>query len=84
LQKSGLSNVITIPIVEAACKEYGVPWERTRNFLIERFPVLFLYYFWAPVRGAKYSNFITESLSLTGFFEALKFAAVGFVGMGSI
>jgi len=83
MQKSGFSNNITKPLLKELCAEHKIPWERERNFVLERLPVLFNYYILSPPRNSKDGVF-AESFSLAGLIESIKFVFVGFIGVGSI
>jgi len=84
MQKSGFSNIITKPFLKELCKEHNIPWEKERNFIYERLPVLFKYYILSPAKKFEKEGFIAESLSLNGLIESIKFVFVGFIGVGSI
>lgn len=79
-QKSGFANVISEPAVRQACKEKGFPWQPNQNYVTQRLPKLASFYFFNPSEYG--SNFITESLSIPGFFKTLQFMLQGFTGFG--
>lgn len=84
MQKSGFSNNITKPLLRELCKEYNITWEKERNFIFQRLPVLFNYYILSPPRKFAKVGFIQESFSHAGLIESIKFVFVGFIGVGSI
>ena len=49
-QRSGFSNMVSNRVVKTVWQEYGGEWKRPQNFLLERFPKLFVYYLFAPVK----------------------------------
>ena len=55
-QKSGFSNIISNKVVRATWEEFGKEWTRTRNFLLERFPKLFVHYMFAPVKRRRHDQ----------------------------
>jgi len=93
-QGSGFANIVSMPAVEEVSKEMGVPWERTRNFVIERIPDIVSYYLLAPAQlpglqrriygGHGLSGFIKEHLASEGFAAMYELITTGFTGEGSI
>jgi len=47
-QRSGFANIISTPALRETCKEFDVPWEPTRNLLLDRFFPLMWHYLTAP------------------------------------
>ena len=52
-QRSGFANILSNKIVKQTWEEFGHEWARTRNFLVDRFPKLFVHYMFSPVRIAE-------------------------------
>jgi hypothetical protein len=48
-QGSGFANLASESAVREACAEAGIAWERPRNLLFNRFPVVIKHYLLAPV-----------------------------------
>eukprot|EP00973_Karenia_brevis_P065408 9087251-Karenia_brevis.AAC.1 len=56
-----------MPALESVCKEMGVPWERTRNFVTERIPDIVSYYLLAPAQLPGLQRRIYGGHGLSGF-----------------
>ena len=50
-QGSGFANLATEDTVRAVCEEAGIPWERPRNLLFNRFPAVIRHYLFCPVKA---------------------------------
>ncbi|HZR51434.1 MAG TPA: cytochrome b5 domain-containing protein [Streptosporangiaceae bacterium] len=48
-QGSGFANLMSESAVREACAEAGIAWERPRNLLFNRFPIVIKHYLLAPV-----------------------------------
>ena len=48
-QGSGFANLVSESAVREACAEVGIAWERPRNLIFNRFPVVIKHYLLAPV-----------------------------------
>lgn len=83
-QKSGFSNVATVPVVRKLWEDMGYKWERTQNFVLDRMPINLRRYILKKPRSLHCSNIVTETLSITGIFRSVMWVAGGFIGVGQI
>jgi len=51
-QGSGFANLASEDAVREVCAEAGIAWERPRNLIFERFPVVIRHYLLCPARSA--------------------------------
>ena len=71
------------------CKEYGIEWERNRNFISERLPSLIKYYIFAP-SNLPYGDepgvmgWLKEAFHFRAIKTMIEFIILGFTGWGSI
>ena len=87
-QRSAFANIICIPIVKEVCKDYGIEWKPTKNFLLDRLPSLYKFYLWSPLRRMgkildENRSPITEAIDPRNFFFGFMVAIGGFLGMGA-
>lgn len=81
-QRSGFANIASEAAVREACEEAGMVWERPRNLLLERFPVLMRHYLLSPVKRPgrpgepQHTGFGRELGECAGY------ALAGWVGIG--
>jgi len=47
-QGSGFANLASEKVVRVVCDEAGIPWQRPRHLLFERFPAIMKYYLLSP------------------------------------
>ena len=52
-QGSGFANLASEAAVREACEEAGIAWERPRNLIFGRFPVVIKHYLLCPVKAAR-------------------------------
>jgi Cytochrome b5-like Heme/Steroid binding domain len=85
-QKSGFANIISEDIVREEAEKLNVEWEKSRNFFIDRLPVLTKYYLFGPSRSAKENNFglLREHFHPKELMTSVNYILKGFVGIGSI
>ena len=88
-QKSGFANIISEPIVREVAEKHGLKWMPTKNYIIDRLPVLFSYYVLAPGRlphGEKpgLSGWIRELCTAEAIGKCVEFIFLGAIGVGSI
>ncbi len=51
-QGSGFANLASEATVREVCAQVGIAWERPRNLIFERFPVVIKHYLFCPARPA--------------------------------
>jgi hypothetical protein len=51
-QGSGFANLASEDAVREVCAQAGIAWERPRNLIVERFPVVMKHYLLCPVKPA--------------------------------
>jgi hypothetical protein len=67
----------------------GIEWKRSKNFIIDRLPILISFYLFAPSSlpyGDKsgLGNLLKEAFSWYSFKTVIPFVLLGFIGAGSI
>eukprot|EP00171_Calliarthron_tuberculosum_P008844 IDg8844t1 len=83
-QRSGIANIVSERVLQKACEERGLRWERTLNSQRERLPVLIRQYLFSPVRGRKQRSLLREACDYRTYVDAVQIVASGFLGEGSI
>jgi len=51
-QGSGFANLASEATVREVCAQHGIAWERPRNLIVERFPVVMKHYLLCPAKAA--------------------------------
>lgn len=51
-QGSGFANLASEAAVREACERAGIPWQRPRNLILDRFPKVIKHYLFCPVKTA--------------------------------
>ena len=88
-QRSGLSNVVSERALRETCKEFDVPWVKTKNFLLDRLPTLVSFYLFTPMESSHsdykgFGGFLRETFSIEGLKRMIYSVYVGFKGIGSL
>jgi hypothetical protein len=85
-QKSGFANIISEEIVREEAAKFNVPWLSSKNFFLDRLPVLIKYYLGAPSRMAHENNWglLKEHFHPKSLRTTIEYLVKGFTGIGSI
>jgi hypothetical protein len=85
-QKSGFANVISESIVREESEKFDVVWLESKNFFIDRLPVLVKHYLFSPSRMAHESRFglFREHFHPRALMMTADYVIKGFAGIGSI
>lgn len=85
-QKSGFANIVSEDIVREEAEKFNVVWSPSKNFFLDRLPILAKHYLFGPSRAAKEKNFglLKEHLNPQALLTSVTYILKGFVGIGSI
>jgi len=85
-QKSGFANVISEDIVREEAEKFNVVWAPSKNFFVDRLPIMAKHYLFGPSRWAKENNFglLKEHFHPQALLKSVTYIVKGFVGIGGI
>ncbi len=85
-QKSGFANIISEDIVRSEAEKFDVAWLPSKNFFLDRLPILAQYYLFTPSRLAHESRFglFREHFHPQALMATADYVIKGFAGIGSI
>lgn len=85
-QKSGFANIFSEEIVKEESNKFGVEWLKSKNFFLERLPILMKHYLAVPSRIAQENNFglLKEHFHPKALLTTMDYIIKGWAGIGSI
>ncbi len=85
-QRSGFANVISESIVREEAEKFDVVWLESKNFFIDRLPILVKHYLFSPSRMAHENRFglFKEHFHPRALMMTADYVIKGFAGIGSI
>jgi fatty acid desaturase len=88
-QRSGFANHFSNKFLALACKDKGLPWHPAKNLFTEILPDVISRQLLLPVRHPVsrrtiHGSFLSEHLSPSAWLYSVKYAILGFKGIGSL
>jgi hypothetical protein len=85
-QRSGFANIISEDIVREEAEKFDLEWLDSKNFFIDRLPVLSKHYLFSPSRMAQDNSFglLKEHFHPKALMTTADYLIKGFAGIGSI